>query len=76
MSISKATMENMFKELVEDIQTCDPPNTMNPYNKPIEDPFHKNCFSCGRPLTLVKYGNYHDRYCGKCGVYLPDSIFI
>lgn len=36
---------------------------------------YKTCFVCGQSIKNPKIGKYRDKYCEKCGVYLPEIIY-
>lgn len=36
---------------------------------------YKTCFVCGQSIRNPKIGKYRDKYCEKCGVYLPEIIY-
>ena len=36
---------------------------------------YKTCFICGQSIKNPKIGKYRDKYCEKCGVYLPEIIY-
>lgn len=36
---------------------------------------HTLCLSCGRFVHIPKIGKYKDKYCDKCGCYMPEIMF-
>lgn len=36
---------------------------------------YKTCFVCGQSIKNPKIGKCRDKYCEKCGVYLPEIIY-